>query len=510
MKARHAVGMGGAAAHAIFSLMALAAMAACTTAGAQSAGCYGVPAVPVPPSSGYIDIRAKGAIPDDDVDDTDIIQQAIYEAKDGQFIRFPAGRYIIRTNIQVNRPGITLWSDGATLHGLDPDNRSVMLKADRTRIYGFTFTGISDYRRTRPESNPISAWGEENRAVGEDGKEKRYITGVVIQNNKIMPATNAVGSSLSHGSSGAGIFVHRVRDFIVAGNEVRRTLADGIHITGGSRNGRVVRNKVYQTGDDMIAVVSYFPQVWRDKQLADPTWLDRELEGTRVRNIWVAENTVSDQYWGRGMAVVGGDNITFARNQISRATSASGILIAREHAAGGQGSSTSGVNNVLIDGNTITDVRTTPPGYLPDFEADKVNKGRAIDFGGIEMHATTNAGDFPADASSADWALAMKALGIQRVTYRNNVVQRTAKEILRTGADSPKGAIVSVTWANNQVYGWGKVEPKPPYTMLDGLAPTCVRSAWLANQPLPPTCSAGPAVPVATGATLDCSRFPAP
>ncbi len=114
MKARHAMGMGGASAHAISSLIALAAMATCAPTWAQGTGCYGVPAVPTPPTSGYIDVRTYGAVPNDDIDDAKAIQDAINAAKDGQFIRFPAGRYLISTSLRVLRPGVTSWSDGAT------------------------------------------------------------------------------------------------------------------------------------------------------------------------------------------------------------------------------------------------------------------------------------------------------------------------------------------------------------------------------------------------------------
>lgn len=44
---------------------------------------------------------------------------------------------------------------------------------------------------------------------------------------------------------------------------VRRSLSDGIHVTQGSRNGRIINNQVLETGDDMIAIVSYMSNQWR-------------------------------------------------------------------------------------------------------------------------------------------------------------------------------------------------------------------------------------------------------
>lgn len=499
MKTRDASGIGAVCARVAFSVVTWAVLAGMGVAQAQTSSCTQAPAVPKPPSSGYLDVTSFGAVPNDQIDDAQAIQNAINAAQDGQWIRFPAGRYIISKSLQVRVPGVTLWSDGATLHGTDPDNRAVMLKADRTRIYGFTLTGNSDVRRSRPESGPISAWGAEVAAG--------YIRGVVIQNNRIVPASDTPPTS--NGSSAAGIFLHRVRDFTVAGNEVRRTLADGIHITGASRNGRVVNNKVYQTGDDMIAVVSYFPQDWWSRHLADPNWLNTELDATRVRDIWIGDNTVSDQYWGRGMTVVGGENITFFRNNISKATAASGILIARENAAGGGSSATSGVYNVLVEGNFVYDVRTTQPGYIPD-DPDlrhKVETQRAVDFGGVEMYATMNADDFTA-ASRAN-GVAMRAVGIQRVSFNYNEINRTAKQSFRMGADTPSDAIVDIFLQDNRLANWGGGQPDGAYLLMANVKPTC-NNFWYVNPKLA-ACNTAPAGSApATGATLDCTRFPAP
>ena len=49
----------------------------------------------------------------------------------------------------------------------------------------------------------------------------------------------------------------RATGFLVAENTVSRSLSDGIHVTSGSSYGRVLKNTVKETGDDMIAVVSY-------------------------------------------------------------------------------------------------------------------------------------------------------------------------------------------------------------------------------------------------------------
>jgi hypothetical protein len=72
---------------------------------------------------------------------------------------------------------------------------------------------------------------------------------------------------------------------------VTSTSLHGIHITSNSSFGKLVGNVVQQTGDDMIAVVSY--------RLGEPN----------VRPVLIEDNDVADQHWGRGIAVVGGREI---------------------------------------------------------------------------------------------------------------------------------------------------------------------------------------------------------
>lgn len=502
MKARHAMGMGGASAHAISSLIALAAMATCAPTWAQGTGCYGVPAVPTPPTSGYIDVRTYGAVPNDDIDDAKAIQDAINAAKPGQWVRFPAGRYVMGSHVEVNTPGVTLWSDGATLHATNLQDRAVMLQADRTRIYGFTLTTDGMERTYVPKAGRIVAWNQD--------VQNPHISGVVIQNNRVIPPVSATGVTAADANAGAGIFVMGVQDFTVAGNEVRRPLADGIHITLGSRNGRVVRNKVYQAGDDMVAVVTYMAVDWVSKAAADPKWLASEQDRTLVRNIWIADNTLSDQYWGRGVTVAGGADITIARNQINRNTYSAGIYIAREDSY-----HTAKVSNVLVDTNTVSDVLTTEPTYMPSgpwgaqvrSDRDRLPTGA----GGITMVALMT----PEEEKSP---YAKQAIGVDRVTYRRNIVSRTGYAGVSLGAYSPAGFITGLTMDSNQVTRVGLRDggKSPAYAnpaFQGTLIPlTCKSSVWGTDKSFP-GCAEGaslPPAPVATGATLDCSRFPAP
>ncbi|HMJ14450.1 MAG TPA: right-handed parallel beta-helix repeat-containing protein, partial [Polyangiaceae bacterium] len=119
--------------------------------------------------------------------------------------------------------------------------------------------------------------------------------------------------------------------------------------------GIVAGNVVRETGDDMIAVVNY--------GLGAPT----------VGNVLIEENDVSGQYWGRGITVVGGRDVTIRNNRISRTTVGAGILIHSETSY-----DTADVRNVMIEGNVIRQVQTTAPVYNPE-QKNKETGHAAID-----------------------------------------------------------------------------------------------------------------------------------
>jgi len=138
-------------------------------------------------------------------------------------------------------------------------------------------------------------------------------------------------------------------NFVIARNVVYRTSADGIHISHGrarapkhAGNGRIVCNVVRENGDDMIAVVSYGK--------GEP----------HVRNVLIEGNDVSGSYWGSGIAVVGGRDVTIRRNTIAQTVVHAGIRLAAEKSY-----FPSNVVNVLIEDNEIEDVETTRPMYSP-------------------------------------------------------------------------------------------------------------------------------------------------
>jgi hypothetical protein len=111
--------------------------------------------------------------------------------------------------------------------------------------------------------------------------------------------------------------------------------ADGIHLTGGSHDGTVVSPVVNRPGDDGVAVVSYG---------SDPA--------TSAR-ITVTSPVVNDQLWGRGVSVVGGEDITY-RDVVVNGSAGAAVYVASE----GEPYYTRSVARVLVSGARVSRANT--------------------------------------------------------------------------------------------------------------------------------------------------------
>ncbi|MEN9366589.1 MAG: hypothetical protein RL489_947 [Pseudomonadota bacterium] len=225
-----------------------------------------------------------GAVPDDDLPDDEALRRAQATLRPGDWLVFPPGRYLQAGSVAIDRPGLTLWGPGATLQALDPADHALLLQADGVRLAGLTLTARTDRRRDAPAQSRLVLQG----------------AGQVVQQVRI------------EGAGAAGILVLGARGFLLSGNRISATLADGIHVSGGSRQGRIENNQVNDAGDDLIAVVSY------------------EHDPAPVQDILVRGNRVAGGRWGRGLAVVGGERITLEDNTVSDVLRAAGILVAQE------------------------------------------------------------------------------------------------------------------------------------------------------------------------------------
>lgn len=347
-------------------------------------------------------------MPNDSVDDTDAIQRALNSLSPGEWLVFPPGRYIHSKSLHVKVANTVMWGEGATLHATNPSDQAVWLEADGASVYKFTLTAVTVNRRTTPWESRIAVFGGTNPA--------RLLKNNVVRGNRLVQGGDP-GTPLANSASSAGIFVYHATNFLVAENTVSRSLADGIHITSGSSHGMVLNNTVKETGDDMIAVVSY---------IGDPSTGASAIAGnfaarkTRDLNhhITIAGNTVTGQYWGRGISVVGGENVTIEHNSIDRTTHAAAVYLARETSY-----LTFGVRNVTVRNNTITDVQTTMPAYTGGSVSPNATK---TGHGAIEIYSFVFSDEAAIDALGDN-------LAVQNIRIESNTINRTRADALRIG-----------------------------------------------------------------------------
>lgn len=148
---------------------------------------------------------------------------------------------------------------------------------------------------------------------------------------------------------------------------VRRSLADGIHVTAGSTNLSIERALVEDSGDDAIAVVSYRSQ------------------GRLCRNIRVTD-AVSRRSAARGIAIVGGSDVLCERPRVER-SAAAGIYLY------GEGSfDTYGTARVQVTDPVLVDC-VTGRGLAPGF------RNAAIVLGGREGNDEIGGETIPRGAS---------------------------------------------------------------------------------------------------------------
>lgn len=386
--------------------------------------CAQLPPLPEPPPNAR-SVLDFGATPDDDRDDTAAIQRALDALQPNEWLVFPPGRYLHNNRLRVTVAGTRLAGRGATLHATNPADQAVMLMADGASIYGFTLTAQTVKRGNKPWEARIAIYPRADAAPAPTGNE--------IRGNRIV-ADATGGAATANSATTTGVFVYRARGFLVADNTIERTLADGIHITGGASEGRVIGNVVRETGDDMIGVVSYLGRR-EDSAAQIAADLDHRIASRLVHDIVIEGNELSGQYWGRGIALVGARGITVRANTIRDATMAAAIYVARE-----PGYATAGVHDAVIEGNRISRVQTTSPRYVA---SSAPPARRRTGHAAIEVFTQMS------DDEARSAALA-RELGIGGVRIERNEIEDTAGAAVRIRDIGARGAIGGVSLIDNR------------------------------------------------------------
>ncbi|MGL4610016.1 MAG: right-handed parallel beta-helix repeat-containing protein [Trueperaceae bacterium] len=399
--------------------------------------CAALPPIPQPPANAKRVTDPKyGAIPNDNKDDTASIQKALNELKKGEWLIFPEGRFDHNTSLAVSKEGTTIWGEaGATLFATNAYSMSLMVTADDVAIYNLTFKArtmtikeIQDSeektaRKSSPQHTAIAVYDAVNSSKTQS--QRRFIQRTTIRGNTITLAHETQDGQTNSASS-AGIFIHHAQNFLVAENTVKRSLADGIQVTGGSRNGRVIGNYVSQTGDDGISIVSYnnkFPEIPFEETNNNLTEL---RDGNLARNILVQDNEVRDIYWGRGLSLVGGVHITFLDNTVSHSPSFAGLYLARDLSY-----QTFGIADVLVKRNDIGYIQTGKPNY--DFnKTTAIANGKEYTIvrskqGGIEIYSHVLEGEL-------SYPTLKDAYSVKDIRLENNTIHDTLSSAIRVAA----------------------------------------------------------------------------
>ena len=207
----------------------------------------------------------------------------------------------------------------------------------------------------------------------------------------------------AEGAAAAGIAVSRgAGNFLLERVSVADSRADGIHITGGAHDGRVVDAVTSGTGDDGVAVVSY------------------RKDGVPCERIRIESPRVEGTTWGRGISVVGGNDITYTDIDV-RDTDAAGVYLGSE----GDPYWTFPARGVLVDGGTVRGANENPD---KDHGAVIVYSGNP---GSRTQDVTVRGLDISDTRSSASWDVGVLAEGgadLAEVTFADLAMVRGPRQ----------------------------------------------------------------------------------
>jgi polygalacturonase len=252
-----------------------------------------------------------GAVGDGVADDTAALQAALDALRPGDRLVLPGGRTYRHSRVLLARRADSRIEGSGALLASDEERSSLQLVADGVGVSGITLriTGTSD------------------RFHGLD--QHRLVLG---------PHDGLVVSGVRvEGSAGTGVFVYGSTGFRISDVRVSGTRADGVHMTGGASDGLVERPVVVRSGDDGVAVVSY------DKD--DAATRDITVVGARIR----------DQRGGRGISVVGGEDVVYRDVHVT-GSSAAAVYLATE----GAPFHTRSTRRVRVSDVRVVDANRTP------------------------------------------------------------------------------------------------------------------------------------------------------
>lgn len=262
-----------------------------------------------------VSITDFGAVADGRTNNQKAIQAAFDYAKaHGESVVIPTGTFAYSGTLTASGIKVTGNGDGSVLKALDPHNEALFLTGNGGALSGFQMQGNTSA-----------------------GRLVNFETAMIV----VRDATNYTVENMHiNGSASVGVFSVRSSYGKIQNNTIENTKADSIHNVDGSHHLTITGNRIMNSGDDGISVVSY-------------------KSAAIAHDILIQGNTVLNNNWGRGLTVVGGDNVQILGNHVDGGTNdRAGIYIAAESEY-----NTFGVSNVTVRGNTLVDTGGAQSGH---------------------------------------------------------------------------------------------------------------------------------------------------
>jgi hypothetical protein len=326
------------------------------------------------------------------VDSTAALQAKFDQLKPGETLKLDRSTYLHSGVIQLRVPDVQIDGNGATLQATNDETSAVQIDAG-----GVSLTNL----------NLTAALKGGHRWSGLD------------QHKLVVKANGVTVSDLTiNGSAGGGVFVYGASNFKLNRVTVRDTRGDGIHITNGSNNGQVNNPTTEWTGDDGVAVVSYGNE-------------------QPCHDIVINSPTVNGTTWGRGLTVVGGENISYRNITVSQ-TDAAGVYIASE----GNPWYTRSVNKVDVFGGTVTEANTNPQEIYRAVLVYSGNAGQSVSdvtISGLTISGTPS-------SAQANVGIVVDDGTISKIAYTNIALQNTELPPLDISPKVPAGSYTTSGW----------------------------------------------------------------
>ena len=325
------------------------------------------------------------------VDSTAALQTKFDDLRPGDTVKLDPGTYQHSDVIKLRVPDVHIDGNGATLIATNDETSAVQITAP-----GVSLTNVN-----------LVAPPEGRRWAGLD------------QHKLVVEADGVTVSDVTiTGSAAAGVFVYGAGNFKLARIAVRHTRADGIHMTNGSHNGQVSDSTTEWTGDDGFAVVSYGNE-------------------QPCHDIVVDSPTVSGTTWGRGVTVVGGENISYRNIAVSQSNGA-GVYVATE----GNPWYTRSVNQVDVSEGTVNEANSNPQdvyGALLVYSGNGNQSVSNVTVSGLTVSGTPS-------SAQRNVGVVVDNGTVSNVVYRDIALENTDLPPLFISPKVPAGSFTTSGW----------------------------------------------------------------